>query len=144
MELEFVFEYPHTNWSPPHVFKGYYDFFVKTKKNKKIKVSFVNASNYHDGNPSGFYSPHHMIIRNKLNRKYVVVSYWDRPHEITWKGMNWETDKCVEIFTSTGFEQNPKFVPFTYLCWQQTYDELSNNAKKIVEDRKSTRLNSSH
>jgi hypothetical protein len=134
MNIEFTFEYPHTPWAGFHVFKKYYDYFVK--KNKKIKVDYINSSKHFNGNPSGPYAAQTMVIKNKDNGKYLVVSYWDRPEEITWDGNGWDNQNCVEIVTSAGFNPHPKFQPFSYLPYFMSYDTLSLNALKISEKKK--------
>jgi hypothetical protein len=77
-----------------------------------------------------------MVVKNKDNGKYLVVSYWDRPDEITWDGNGWDNKNCVEIITSAGFMQHPKFQPFTYLPYNMSYDTLSINALKMTEKTK--------
>jgi hypothetical protein len=134
MNIEFTFEYPHTPWAGFHVFRKYYDYFIK--KNKKIKVDYINSSKHFNGNPSGPYAAQTMVIKNKDNGKYLVVTYWDRPDEITWDGNGWDDNNCVEIITSAGFIQHPKFQPFSYLPYFMSYDTLSLDALKISEKKK--------
>jgi len=83
MNIEFIFENPHHNWSVLHVFKKYYEWFIS--KHNDVNVSYKNSSDYYDGNPSGIYSPHNLVITNLETKKCIVVSYWDRPIEMTWK-----------------------------------------------------------
>lgn len=134
MNIEFTFEYPHTSWAVLHVFRQYYDYFVK--KNKKIKVDYINSSKHFNGNPSGPYSAQNMVIKNKDNGKYLVISYWDRPDEITWDGNGWDDKNCVEIITSAGFVRHPKFQPFSYLPYNVSYEDLSLNALNMTEKTK--------
>lgn len=134
MRLEFTFEYPHTGWAGFHVFRQYYDYFVEN--NKKIKVDYINSSKHFNGNPSGPYAAQTMVIKNKDNGKYFVISYWDRPDEITWDDNGWDNKNCVEIITSSGFITHPKFQPFTYLPYNLSYDTLSLNALNMSEKTK--------
>ena len=134
MNIEFTFEYPHTSWAVLHVFRQYYDYF--TNKHKKFKVDYVNSSKHFNGNPSGPYAAQTMVIKNKSNGKYLVVTYWDRPDELTWDGNGWDNQNCVGIITSAGFVRHENFLPFSYLPYYTTYETLSMNALKMSEKTK--------
>lgn len=130
MNIEFTFEWPHTQWAVLHVFKNYYESFIK--KNKKIKTTYVNSSKFYDGNPSGPYSAQSMVIKNLDNQKYMVVTYWDRPEELRHDGNKWDNKNCVSIITSAGYNSRDKiFKPFTYLPYNFSYETISKTAKKF-------------
>ena len=130
MNLEFKFESPHNEWSPLHVFKKYYEWFIE--QNQNVTVSYVNSSHFYNGNPSGIYSPHLMTITNLNTKKYLIVSYWDKPIEMTWEGNGWDINNRVEIITSSGSLPEMGFTPFSYLPYFISFDELSKNSKNIT------------
>jgi len=130
MNIEFTFEWPHTQWSVLHVFKEYYESFIK--KNKRINTTYVSSSNFYDGNPAGPFSAQSMIIKNIDTKKYIVVTYWDRPEELRHDGNGWDNKNCVSIITSAGYNSvGDIYKPFTYLPYTLTYESLINTAKKF-------------
>jgi hypothetical protein len=129
MNIEFIFENPHHNWSVLHVFKKYYEWFIS--QHNDINISYKNSSEYYDGNPSGIYSPHNLVITNLDTKKCIVVSYWDRPIEMTWKNNGWNDRNIIEIICSSGTSPEMGFTPFSYLPYLTNFDELSLNSKKM-------------
>ena len=137
MRLEFRFENPHTDWSVLIVFKKYYEYF--TTENPHIECLYVNSSKFYNGNPSGIYSAHLMTITNLDTKKYLIVSYWDRPIEMTWEGNGWDTQDRVEIISSSGSKPEMNFTPYSYLPYDKVFDELSNSSKRL-EDKPNNKL----
>ena len=138
MRLEFRFENPHTDWSVLHVFKKYYEHFLT--ENPHIECSYINSSQFFNGNPSGIYSAQIMTITNLDTKKYLIVSYWDRPIELTWSGNGWDTEYCVEIISSSGTIPEMNFTPYTYLPYSTVFDNFSLYSKKI-NDKEKNELN---
>jgi len=134
MRLEFRFENPHTDWAVLHVFKKYYEQFIN--ENPNIICSYVNSSKFYDGNPSGIYSAQLMTITNLDTKKYLIISYWDRPIEMTWEGNGWDTQYRVELISSSGSNPKMNFTPYSYLPYSIVFDELSKNSKKIEDKEK--------
>jgi hypothetical protein len=137
MRLEFRFENPHTDWATLHVFKKYYENF--TLEHPNIEVSYVNSSHHFDGNPSGIYSAHLMTITNLDNKKYIIITYWDKPIEMTWDGNGWDSKNMVELIASSGTIPEMGFIPFSYLPYSISFDMLSKDSKKI-EDKPNNEL----
>ena len=134
MRLEFRFENPHTDWAVLHVFKKYYEYFIK--ENPHIECSYINSSQFYNGNPSGIYSAQIMTITNLDTKKYLIVSYWDKPVEMTWNGNGWDTNYRVELISSAGSKPELNFTPYSYLPYSIIFDSLSKNSKKIDEKDK--------
>ncbi len=57
--------------------------------------------------PACRYGPFWMVIQNVENKKYFVVSYWDKLNDFF--HTNWDTENCVEIFTSIGLHKDDIF-----------------------------------
>jgi hypothetical protein len=137
MKLEFRFENPHTDWATLHVFKKYYEKFILDHPN--IEVSYVNSSHHFDGNSSGIYSAHSMCITNLDTKKYIIITYWDRPIEMTWDCNGWDSKNMVELIASSGTTPEMGFTPFSYIPYNTSFDTLSKNSKKI-EDKPNNEL----
>jgi hypothetical protein len=133
-KIQFTYEYPHTDWSVLHVFKKYHDFFIEQKSD--VECSYVNASQFFDGNPSGPHSAQNMVITDLESQKYIIVSYWDRPIEMTWQGNGWNTENCIEIIATSGTYSNPIFTPLSYVSYSRKFDEFSLKAKSFYEKEK--------
>jgi hypothetical protein len=134
MRLEFRFENPHTDWAVLHVFKKYYEQFIN--ENPNIICSYVNSSKFYDGNPSGIYSAQLMTITNLDTKKYLIISYWDRPIEMTWDGNGWDTKNRVELISSSGAKPEMNFTPYSYLPYSIVFEDLSLKSKKMDEKEK--------
>jgi hypothetical protein len=131
MNIQVSYERPHTQWSVFNVFHLYYQHIVET--NKDINFNYVNSSKLFNGNPSSYYSPHLMTIKNLDNNKYIIISYWDKAEELKGKGHGWDDEHRVQLVTSSGVHSDLIYTPFTYLCYSTQYDELSKNAKSNSE-----------
>ena len=131
MNIQVSYEYPHTSWSVFNVFHLYYQHLTETRKD--INFIYVNSSKLFNGNPSSYYSPHLMTIKNLDNGKYIVISYWDKAEELKGTGHGWEDENRVQLVTSSGIHSDLVFTPFTYICYSTLYDELIKGAKSISE-----------
>lgn len=131
MTLEVSYQYPFTNWSVFNVFNGFYEELIKTNKN--IKFKYVNSGEVYDGNPSSYYSPHVMVIKNIENLKYILISYWDRADELSIKKHGWNDENRVQFITSSGVHTDIPHIPFSYITYFKTFEKLSNSAKPIIK-----------
>lgn len=138
MNLKFIFEYPHNLWSPVNVFKGYFDWFQSYYSDHNIL--FQNADFEIKRNPSGIHSPHIMTIRNLENKKYYIVSYWDRAIELTWSYNGWDPENMVGLITSAGVHSEMSFTPFSYVCYSREFEILAEQKRKNFQDKKNDRL----
>jgi hypothetical protein len=131
MNLQISFENSVGNWSVKNVFNRYYEKYIKN--NHQYNFTYVNSSLLYDNNPSSFYSPHIMVIKNMDNKKYMIISYWDRAFDLTFSVNGWDHNNCVEIITSSGVFENMEFTPFSYLPYDIQYDEFSKKSKSIID-----------
>lgn len=126
LNLEVSYQYPFNNWSVFNVFNDCYNHLVK--KYKKINFNYTDSGRLYDGNPCSYYSPHIMVIKNKDNGKYIIVSYWDRAEELSYTLHGWDDSKRVQLITSSGVRNNLEYTPFSYVCYSKLYDEMHKNA----------------
>ena len=134
MNLQFSFEGRGGSWSVKEVFNRYYLNFIKN--NKEHNVTYVNSSFLYKGNPSSYFSPHIMVIKNLDNQKYIIVSYWDRAYDLTLGHNGWDHPNCVDLITSSGIHQDMKYTPFSYVSYDLKYDKLSKESKSIFDKPK--------
>jgi hypothetical protein len=132
--LQFNFEYPHNDWAVLHVFKAYYDFFVES--NPEIECTYKNSSASFNGNSSGPNSAQIMVIRNLDTGKYIIISYWDNPIELTWNGNGWDHENCIDIIATSGAMPNMNFIKFSYISYLKIFETLSLGAKEISQKTK--------
>lgn len=128
MDLEITYQMPHNGtWSVHNVFHMYFDII-----NKKHNVEYITPTN--TGVACGPHSPHIMTIRNKLSKKYYIVSYWDRAHELTEEIYGWDKENLVGIITSSGvFGKNLPIIPFSYVCYSTEFDEFHKKRIQIKD-----------
>jgi len=135
--IEFRFESPHSAWAPLYVFNGFFENFQQ--ENPSLDISFVNSASSMHRSPCGIDSAHIMTITNKVNGKYLIVSYWDHPIDYTKPFHGWQVENCVEIISSSGSKPEYSFTPFSYLPYSIKFDQLSENSCPLV-DKKNNKL----
>jgi len=133
MNIEVMFEKPHTLWNVVWVFEKFFHWFKENYPEHNI--TFKNSDPDKRGNPCSPYSPHVMVIRNLDNLKYIIVSYWDRAYELTWPGCGWDIENRVEIITSSGVHSPMDFTPFSYLCYSKDFEQIA-SVERIPFDKK--------
>jgi len=139
MNLSFTFEKSHSNWSVLNVFNQYFNWFKK--EYNQFNCEHVDISKLDKSNPSGIYSPHLMTIRNLDNKKYIIVSYWDKAIELTWEGNGWDNQNCVDIITSSGVSKEMGFfTPFSYLTYSLDFENDSEKYRLPFYDKKNNNL----
>jgi hypothetical protein len=131
MIIEFKFEYPLYNWSVLHVFKNYFDYFQK--ENNDLNIKYIDSRNFTERFQGGTNSAHIMTIKNVLNGKYLIVSYWDKIDDFFYQNNGWDVKNCVEIITSSGTNEKRNYVPFSYLTYTKEFEYFSMKAKKNDE-----------
>ncbi len=122
LNLEVSYQYPFNDWSVFNVFNGFYNELIKKYKN--VNFNYVNSGYLYNGNPCSYYSPHIMVIKNKDNGKYIIISYWDRAEELSYDTHGWDDSKRVQLVTSAGVHTNIEHTPFSYICYSKLFDEL--------------------
>ena len=124
MNLSFTFEPLFSNWSVQQIFNRYYNWFVET--HPQINSTHIDTARLDKSNPSGIYSPHLLTIRNTDNQKYILVSYWDKAAELTWKGNGWDYENCVDLITSAGVRDEMKNItPSSYATYSLDFENSS-------------------
>jgi len=88
-----------------------------------IEPNLVKSPSKYTG-PASKYGPHFMILENDDNKKYFVISYWDKLKDIIVSSnvTNWDIENQVEIFSSAGAHKddfyyaplNCKYTPISY------------------------------
>ncbi len=126
MNLSFTIEPLFCGWSVQQILNKYTNWFIENHPQHNVEI--IDTSKLLKSNPSGIYSPHLLTIRNTENKKYMVVSYWDKAMELTWEGNGWDFENCVDIVTSSGVNPHVTATPGSY----STYSlELQNQANEI-------------
>lgn len=133
MNLYVNFEKPHTYWSPLIVYDRFFSWFKDNHSEHQIE--YENSSKKFNGNPSGPFSPHIMVIKNKENGKYLLISYWDRAIEFTWDANGWDHKNMVNLITSAGIREKIDFVPFSYTCYSLEFEKISKEYRKKIKDK---------
>jgi hypothetical protein len=118
-----------------------FDIVGKYVHTKFPHSTLINSSiTRKDGNPCSRDAWGFLTITNKLNRKYLVVSYWDKAEELFYEGCGWELKKCKGIYTSHGvfplaYENSIKYnipiIPITFCQYNKLYDELALQSKPV-------------
>ena len=126
LNLEVSYQFPFNNWSVFNVFNDFYNELVK--KHKNVNFNYVDSGRLYDGNPCSYYSPHIMVIKNKDNGKYIIISYWDRAEELSYTVHGWDDSKRVQLVTSSGVFGDIQHTPFSYICYSKLYDTIHKTA----------------
>jgi hypothetical protein len=134
MILEFKFEYPFHNWSVLYVFKKFYEYFCT--ENKSVEIRYVDSKNFSDRFQGGINSAQIMTIKNLINGKYLIVSYWDKVEDFYLESNGWDVKNCVGIITSSGTNEKYQSIPFSYLPYTTEFDIITYNSKKIHQKTK--------
>jgi hypothetical protein len=134
MNLKVYFHEPHTKWTIFHTFKKYYLYLCSIYDDLEV----IYCNDKYNGNPGGLFSPHIMTIQNKHNKKYIIISYWDRLLDLNHNLLDFKPENCVAIYTSSGVPyhlDNLFFdvIPFSYLTYSLDFELLSLNSKPIHE-----------
>lgn len=134
MQLEIKYEKPSHNWCVLHVFDEFYKY-IKDKADHE----YINSASFKNRFAGGINSAQVMILKNKQNGKYILVSYWDNCKDLVLDSNGWDRKKCVDIITSSGIDESIKTTPFTYLPYSKEFEIFSKNAKSI-DQKENNRL----
>jgi len=80
--------------------------------------------------PACKYGHHFLIIENPDNKKYFIISYWDKLRELD-EYSYWDLENCVEIFAAVGIQQNDidyqptdiKYTPISCMSLHKTVED---------------------
>ncbi len=136
MKLTFTFEGLHSIWSPQIIFNKYFEWF-SNQDHDGVEFEHVNLPiDERKNNPSGIFSPHIMTIRNLVNKKYMIISYWDRAVDLTWPYNGWDHENCVDFITSAGVHTEMDFTPSTYCGYSSENEFWAKKYKLPFNERK--------
>lgn len=94
--------------------------------------------------PSCKFGHFFLIIENPDNKKYFVVSYWDKFRAVN-EWHHWDLENCVEKFVAVGIQDNEKdfkpsdieYTPISYMTLHKSghdrIEQVYNNSKKIPD-----------
>jgi hypothetical protein len=158
MRLNFYYEFPQ----PPGSIYSDYSHLVSSDrlynllKLENPNIEFNNINSWylnHDGIPgqkgthcpSCKYGHFFLIIENPDNKKYFVISYWDKFKDVD-EFHKWDLENCVEMFAAVGVHLNDltyepcgkQYTPISYMSlYKSAEDRLSQVWKneKIIPER---------
>lgn len=142
--LEAAYEFPHTDWSVAVI----YDKVVKQLINAGYSIQCRNTSGVERDGPCNPTGPAFLTLTNLNTGAYLVVSYWDRAHEVLEGYCGWNTKLCKGVYTSHGvFKQaytlskhlNIPITPISFCQYKTGFDSLALNSNPI-KDRDNTGL----
>lgn len=139
--MDLIFKFKNYKDSPEsfaHVFIGYYEWFKTNNPEFNVileDVSFLKNI-YAGENGSGYF----LTITNPVNKKYIVVSYWDKSKDLTLSNCGWDYENCVEIICSCGVDTSISYTPFTYLIGEKNIYNVVNNNWIPFEEKKDLEL----
>jgi len=127
MKINVYFDNEVCKWSYVCVFSQIYKKLLE--KYPEIEFNHINSITLRkcEGlGPAQKYGPHFMVFENDVNKKYILISYWDKLDDVINKGnvTEWDIENCVEIITSSGVHKNDiyykpldcVYTPFSYTC----------------------------
>lgn len=132
MKLSFTFEPLMSSWAPQRIFNEYYKWFKESHQN--VDIEYINIDNFNK-TPCGLYSPHNMTIRNVENKKYMIVTYWDRPDDFTTNYNGWDIENCVEILTSAGVSDKVIATPTSYCTYSLSHENIANDIRTSFDEK---------
>jgi hypothetical protein len=150
MNINCYYNFPHDEWNIPWYFDYIFNVLKNKYKNHKFKKINSTYLRQNSKGPCSIYEYHHMIIENDDNKKFFIITYWDKIGCIE-EYSGWDMGKCVEIFASSGVHGNDihyhpleiKYTPFSYLTPRKDIDtkikELSKtkNNQRIIPEKPS-------
>jgi hypothetical protein len=120
----------------------YHKLFNKLKETyPEIKFNYIDPNlvrlpKKYNG-PACKFGPHFMILENDENKKYFVISYWDKLKDIIVSNpvTNWDVENQVELFTSAGVHKNDYFyAPLDCEYTPISYSTMTIDIEKKIEE----------
>jgi hypothetical protein len=144
MNIDIIYENGGYDWCYKAVFKDYFEYC--TKNTSDVNFNYIDSfslriSDYKGNNEN--YGPFYLKIQNPENKKYILVSYWDKLKDITRHNnvTGFDLKNCVEIITSAGAYDSPhsynplndEYTPFAYttsaLECEQIIEQIHKNTQ---------------
>lgn len=126
MIFEVIYEKPHNNWCVNNVYDNIFNELVKKYKNHIFK--HINTTSFYPVGPGEYYSPHLMVIKNPLNKKYILLSYWDISDDLFLEQNGWKNiDDLTQFISTSGLAyKHKKNIPFSYITYSTDMENIIN------------------
>lgn len=158
MRLNFYFEFPYIDIdaADPIYCSGYTHLIAAAelyrwcKKNlRDFEIKAINSRELnHDGKPgkkeshcpSCKYGHFYLIIENPDNKKYFLISYWDKFRSVD-NHHFWDLENCVEKFAAAGVQANEKDfsfcgTPYTPISITTLHKEAEDRIEQVYKCKK--------
>lgn len=148
MKLKFYFEFPCGNpdddnsfvySNVTHLVSSLQLYRLCKKEHPEIEFEAIDSHSLdeegrfaprRDFGPACKYSHFYCIIENPANKKYFVISYWDKLRGMS-HGTFWDKENCVEIFAALGVQANEidfadagiKYTPISHMSLHKNVEE---------------------
>jgi hypothetical protein len=148
MKINFYWEFPYpdieSDIRPPHhattshLYSAMQLFRMCRESCPDIEFTAIDSSKLneygHVGSkqfgPVNKFSHFYIIIENPDNKKYFVISYWDKLRGMS-EGTHWDLENMVELFAAIGVQDNEKdfkpadisYTPVSNMCLHITAEE---------------------
>ena len=160
MRLNFYFEWPFYDVEGEQLIpcSDYSHLIASAKLYKlckethpEIEIKAINSYNLNEKGepgikshgPTNKFSHFYLIIENPDNKKYFVVSYWDKL-----RGMSehtfWDMENLVELFAAVGIQDNERdfrpcsYIKYTPISYMSLYKETEDRIEKVYKNPKTT------
>lgn len=149
MNIEVNFSKQVSDCTIEHFHKDFYHVFKTMYPNENI-IWYNNSTPGVYKSPGSPHSPFVLTIKNLDNNKYIIVSHWDRSHELldnSWSNYG----ELVQLITTSGLhfvdsefykEKYSKFklTPFSYMMYQKQSESLSEEIRIPFKDKQDNGL----
>jgi hypothetical protein len=139
MKINAYFEAHGLQWCYVSVFHRLFNKLKETYPDIEfnyIDPNLVRIPEKYTG-PSSKFGPNFMIIENDTNKKYFIVSYWDKLKDVIVSNpvTNWDVENQVEIFASVGAHKNDYFyAPLNCKYTPISYTTMTIDIEKQIEE----------
>ena len=160
MRLNFYFEFPVVDVDAKdlvftkgitHLISSAKLYRLSKELHPNIKFKAINSHRLNENGklgpkrygPTNKFSHFYLIIENPDNKKYFVVSYWDKL-----RGMNehtsWDMENLVELFAAVGIQDNEKdfrpcpHIKYTPISYMSLYKEAEDRIEEVYKNPKTT------
>jgi hypothetical protein len=93
--------------------------------------------------PTNKFSHFYLIIENPDNKKYFVVSYWDKLRGMD-EGTHWDMENMVELFAAAGIQDNEidfkpsPHIKYTPISFMSLFKETETRIEEVYKNPKTT------
>jgi hypothetical protein len=124
-KLAFYTQINTIGWIPTFIFYSLYKYFESIYLDKiEINHDYIKYGFGHPNQNHINYAPH-LIIQNKVTKKYKVASYCDRAFlliDLYDPWLNFDFKNCLGIYSSVGAQSYKEMVPTSYCVYNKNID----------------------